>query len=78
MTFNYKNITLCVLCAFLLAACGPKKEMENKKEQEQTQSGCGGSAPSQAPEKKQETPLTPEQKEELEINEDNVMNPFPG
>lgn len=74
MHFNYKHITLCILCSFLLTACGPKKETEKQEEPKQTQR-MSPSAP-QTPE--HEEALTPEQKEELEINEDNVMNPFPG
>jgi len=75
---------LGVACVFLLVTCGPKKEegspvAQAKEEQPQSAPPVVIPPAPQTPEQKhEEGHLTPQQKEELEINEDDVMNPFPG
>jgi hypothetical protein len=80
MTRHTKPIILFSFGAFLLVNTLPEKAMgaeatpsrAQKQETSQPQSG-----PS-SPDKKNQDTLTPEQKGELEIDEDNVMNPYPG
>jgi hypothetical protein len=79
MNNNYKNIIFCALCSSLLVACGPKKEegkpsASGQIEKKQAPTITPPPPTPQAPE--HEGGFTPE--EELEINEDNVTNPFPG
>lgn len=75
MTIPCKKIILCTISAFLLIGCEPKK----KKELPPSQPLQIQTVPKGEPSEQQggET-LTPRQQEELKINEDNVMNPFPG
>ncbi len=84
MDFKWTKLVLLTCSVFILASCGPKKT-EEAPAQEPKQ---------EAPMMEQQTPippaplpkhpnnkegtLTPQQKEELKIDEDNVMNPFPG
>lgn len=65
MNFKYTKLILLACSAFILVSCGPKKTEETPVPQPEQQ-------------KTKEGNLTPQQKEELEIDEDNVMNPFPG
>ncbi|OJW53386.1 MAG: hypothetical protein BGO67_01400 [Alphaproteobacteria bacterium 41-28] len=83
MKYKYTNLVLLISAAFVLVSCGPKTT-EEAPQPEQKQE-----APVQELEKpippeplprhlNNKEELTPGQKEELEIDEDNVMNPFPG
>lgn len=82
MNTKCKYTVLYIICAFLLVSCGPKKQEEKPPEQKEA---VQPSAPEQK-EKEDTTLMYPEhlgapatpQEQELEINEDNVMNPFPG
>ena len=76
MRFNKKHLILCLMGSFLLVSCGSKKEENQSTVQQQAEPPCVSQ--SAVPGQKKETPLTPEEKEQLEINEDNVMTPFPG
>jgi hypothetical protein len=68
------------MCSFLLVSCGPTKheEKQEEKQAEELKTAPVENLSPQLPEKKNEEGLTPQQREELEINEDNVMNPLPG
>lgn len=81
MKINYKSIFLYTTCGFLLVSCGPKKQEEKPPEQKEA---VQPSVPEQK-EKPDTSLMYPEhlgpgtpQEQQLEINEDNVMNPFPG
>lgn len=85
VNFKYAIIgaMLGAACLFLLVACGPKKEegspvAQQKAEEPQSVPPAVIPPALHTPEQKHEEELTPEQKEKLEINEDDVMNPFPG
>lgn len=82
MTVNYKYIILCTMCSFLLVSCGPKKEEEkplSPPEQGEQKSDTLLSYPNNEDlEKQKEGQLPSKQEEELQIDEDNVMNPLPG
>lgn len=74
MNTNQKNIIFYIICAFLLVACSPTDHEEKSSGvNQETQAPSTPQAP-----KKTEDGLTRQQKEQLEINEDEVMNPFPG
>jgi hypothetical protein len=80
MNFKYTNLILLTCSAFILVSCGPKKTGEAPAPEQKQE------APLQQPIPPEPLPkhlhgkeeLTPGQKEELKIEEDNVMNPFPG
>jgi len=82
MNIQCKYTILCTICAFLLASCGPKKQEGKPPEQKEV---VKPSAPEEK-EKEDTTLMYPEhlgppatpQEQQLEIDEDNVMNPFPG
>jgi len=83
MNYKYTNLVLLVSAVFTLVNCGPKKTEEaSPPEQNQgapLQELQRPIPPEPLPKhlnNKEE--LTPGQKEELEIDEDNVINPFPG
>ena len=83
--YDRSNKYILVAGAMLvLVSCGPqKKEEAPLPEQKQTVPMMELKKPEEVPQAHpaqpgKEVPLTPHQKEELEINEDNVMNPIPG
>ncbi len=92
MRVECKTLVLLTCSVFLVASCSPKKNEEvpppeSKQEaplKEMKKEGMPAPqhekqmTPPSGQHPKEEGTLTPEQKEELEINEDNVMNPFPG
>lgn len=65
-----KNLILLTLAGLFLVSCGPQKKEETQPEAPQDVSP-------QPPQPKGGT-LTPRQEEELKIEEENVMEPFPG
>ena len=75
MQFTKKHVLFCTLCVALLTGCGAKKQETSTPEQMQ---GTEKEPPSQKPEENQEGELTPQQEDQLKIDEDNVMNPLPG
>jgi hypothetical protein len=85
MNIPYKHIALSTMCAFLLVSCGPKKQEEKPAEQKEAVKPLEDKEnndtllmyPEELSEEEKKA-LTPQEQEELEINEDNVMNPFPG
>ena len=81
MNFHWKSLILLTCAAFLSVSCGPQKQEETPAPEQKTEAPATDMKKLQAPPaqgQQQGTPLTPEQKEELKIDEDNVMNPFPG
>ncbi|HUX79075.1 MAG TPA: hypothetical protein VMW10_04940 [Alphaproteobacteria bacterium] len=84
MNFKLKRLMLLACSAIVLVSCGPKKTDEApapEQKQESPSMELQKPVPLQPlpkhPNNKDGT-LTPGQKEELEIDEDNVINPFPG
>ena len=85
---EWKKIALYALAGVVLTSCGPKKEEQSPQKEETVQPEEKKMMPLQKPEEEhkmmplqkphEEKTLTPEEKDELKINEDNVMNPFPG
>ena len=68
---HWKNFILLAFAGVVIASCGPKKE-EGAQQEELS------SATSSQPTQSDEGTLTPHQKEELKIEEENVMDTFPG
>jgi len=81
MTFKFTQFSFVTACAAIFMtyevnAVAPEKEAEAKalqSLQETEAAELGEPQPNNV-----ESALTPEEKEEEVINEDNVMNPFPG
>ncbi len=71
-----KNLVFLICSIGLVLGCGPKNKAEAAAEPTPQQEALIMTDPE--PTSQPEETLTPQQKEELEINEDNVMNPFPG
>lgn len=69
---SYKSIILAGV-ALALVNCGPQKKEESQPEQTPMMELQKPEVPTQ-----NETPLTPEQEDQLKIDEDNVMTPLPG
>ena len=81
MNNTYKNITFYLMCSFILVSCGPTNHAGKQVEQQQLKEEKAPAIILPAPEahqNKNNEELTPQQKEELKINEDNIMNPLPG
>jgi hypothetical protein len=84
MNYKYANLVLLASAAFLLVSCGPKKTEEAPPPEQNQEAPLQELQKPVPPEPLPKSlnnkgePLTPGQKEELEIDEDNVMNPFPG
>ena len=83
MNVQWKKLILLTCAAFVLVSCGPKKTEEAlAPEQKQVAPLIELKKPESASPSEQqlnkEGKLTPEQKDELRIDEDNVINPFPG
>ena len=83
MDFKWTKLVLLTCSVFILASCGPKKTEEapapEQKQEAPMMKLQNPVPPAPLPtHPNKEEPLTPQQKEELEIDEDNVMNPFPG
>ena len=76
MKTNLKTIVLCTMGAFLLVSCNPTNHEKQASEQKE-KADTSLMYPEKLDEKAKKD-LTSQQQEELEINEDNVMNPFPG
>ncbi len=73
MTLHSKTLILTALSGFLLVSCAPQKKEEAPlppAEAPLTQPGEVSPSETQG--------LTPNQVDELKIDEDNVANPFPG
>jgi len=68
MISQWTQATLLIGTAFVLISCGPKPQEETVPPEQQQM----------MPLKKPAETLTPQQKQELEINEENVMEPVPG
>ncbi len=80
-TYKYLLLTAVMLA---VVSCGPKKQEEAKPEEspmmELQKPEEKPMMELQKPEKgaKEEAPLTPEQEDQLRIDDDNVLNPLPG
>ncbi len=83
MNVKWKKLILLTCSAFVLASCGEKKPQEAPAPEHKQEAPLlklkkpESASPSEQQQNKEGT-LTPQQKEELEIDEDNVINPFPG
>lgn len=79
MKMNYKKPLVCVIFSILVVACGPKKEGEKQQPPPAQETNKLQSYPdSEILKKEKEGQIPSEQEQELQIDEDNVMNPFPG
>lgn len=79
MKINYKQILVCVIFSILAVACGPKKEEKKQQPPPAQETNKLLSYPDNEVLKKEKEGQKPsEQEQELQIDEDNVMNPFPG
>ncbi len=84
MTFKFTKFIVLVCSVFVVVSCGPKKAEETTVPDHKQETPMMELKKPEAPasqleqDKKKDETLTPEQKEELEIDEDNVINPFPG
>jgi len=70
MNVELKKMIYCASTALLLVSCGQKKS-------EETVPPARVEEPQPTP-PQNEKPLTPQEMDQLEIDEDNVMEPFPG
>ena len=84
MTFKFTKFILLACSAFVLVSCGPKKTEEIPAPEQKQETPMMELQKPETPahplehEKKKTDTLSPEQKDELKIDEDNVMNPYPG
>ena len=69
---------IILLCSTFTLGCGPQKKEETPIRAEKQEEPMKQMKNEKAPVQNKEETLTPHQQEELKINEDNVMNPFPG
>lgn len=79
MKINYKQILVCVIFSILAVACGPKKEEEKQSPPLKQETNKLQSYPdNEILKKEKEGQIPSPQEEQLQIDEDNVMNPLPG